>query len=123
MNHSLARRYRLNQALVDDLVTVLSAHPAGCRRWTLMRAMRALSEKANREVSPKFEDDVERAFRHHCEGDSVRTTMTETLPVLFFRPRDSVGEVWALHTARTPSTEHVSQAAPDEVLRESQTAW
>ncbi|HEY1710015.1 MAG TPA: hypothetical protein VGG10_17220 [Rhizomicrobium sp.] len=92
------RRLRLDRALIHDLVTVLSAHPAGVRRWTLMRSMRALAEKANREVTPKFEDDVERAFRRLCEGDSVYTALPEKPPALFFRPKDSVGEVWAVHS-------------------------
>jgi hypothetical protein len=96
-HHSLARRYRLDQALLEDLVTVLLANPGGLRRWTLMRAMRRLSEKANREITPKFEDDVERTFRHHCDGDSVRTALTEALPVLFYRPKESVGEVWSVY--------------------------
>jgi len=92
----MSKRYRLNQALVDDLVAVLSAHPAGLRRWTLMRAMRAMSEHGGRDISPKFEDDVERAFRHHCEGDAVHLGQAEELEALFFRPKGSVGEVWAM---------------------------
>jgi hypothetical protein len=86
----------MDQALVHDLISVLSQHPTGLRRWTLMRSMRALSEKAHREVTPKFEDDVERAFRHHCEGDSVHAALRDKPAALFYRPKESVGEVWAV---------------------------
>lgn len=95
-SHAAVRRYRLDAVLLRDLVTVLSAHRGGLRRWTLMRAMRTLSEKANREVTPKFEDDVERAFRHYCEGDAVHAGLSEKPQPLFYRPKESVGEVWAL---------------------------
>jgi hypothetical protein len=99
----LAGRYRLDPALLEDLVTVLLAHPGGLRRWTLMRAMRSLSEKANREITPRFEDDVERTFRHHCEGDSIRSSLSGDIPVIFFRPTDSVGEVWSVYADRVRS--------------------
>jgi hypothetical protein len=93
----MSRRLRADRALILDLISVLSQQPTGLRRWSVMRAMKTLSEKANREVSPKFEDDVERAFRRHCEGDSVHTGMADKPQVLFFRPKESVGEVWAVH--------------------------
>jgi hypothetical protein len=92
-------RMRSDSALVSDLVTVLLSHPAGLRRWSVMRAMRTRAEKANREVTPKFEDDVERVFRRHCTGDSVRAGLSTQLDELFHRPKESVGEVWAANTA------------------------
>lgn len=92
-------RMRSDSALVTDLVTVLLSHPAGLRRWSVMRAMRMRAEKANREVTPKFEDDVERVFRRHCTGDSVRAGLATPLDELFHRPKESVGEVWAANTA------------------------
>ena len=55
-------RMRADQTLLLDLIAVLTANKAGLRRWSVMRAMRQRAEKANREVTPKFEDDVERAF-------------------------------------------------------------
>jgi hypothetical protein len=90
-----ANRKPVDQSCLADLVAVLKASPAGLRRWSVMRAMRARAEKANREVSPKFEDDVERVFRRHCAGDSVRATAGEPLE-LFHRPKEKAGEVWAL---------------------------
>lgn len=66
-----------------------------------MRAMRARAAARSREIPPKFEDDVERVFRRHCAGDSVRAGMTaEPTSELFYRPNDRAGEVWALNAAQ-----------------------
>jgi hypothetical protein len=93
-------RKRVDQSCLADLIAVLEANPRGLRRWSVMRAMRARAEKANREISPKFEDDVERVFRRFCEGDAVRAGMTDTSEELFFRPQETAGEVWAVHAER-----------------------
>jgi hypothetical protein len=90
------QRRRADQAYIADLIAVLRANPAGLRRWSVMRAMRVRAEKANREITPKFEDDVERVFRRYCAGDSVRAGMSETLVELFHRPKEKAGEVWAV---------------------------
>jgi hypothetical protein len=90
----------VDPACLADLIAVLESHPRGLRRWSVMRAMRARAEKAHREVTPKFEDDVERVFRRHCEGDAVRAGSTNTAEELFFRPKETAGEVWAVHLAR-----------------------
>ena len=90
----------VNPACISDLIAVLGPHPRGLRRWSVMRAMRVRAEKAGRDVSPKFEDEVERVFRRFCEGDSVRANMTDTAEELFFRPKETAGEVWAVHLAR-----------------------
>ena len=90
----------VNPSCIADLIAVLEPHPRGLRRWSVMRAMRTHAEKAGREVSPKFEDDVERVFRRFCEGDSVRANMTDATEELFFRPKETAGEVWAVHPAR-----------------------
>jgi hypothetical protein len=90
-----AQPRRTDNPLLADLIAVLLANPAGLRRWSVMRAMRTRAEKANREVSPKFEDDVERVFRRHCTGDSVRASAGGDLVELFHRPKEKAGEVWA----------------------------
>jgi hypothetical protein len=92
-------RMRADQTLLLDLIAILMANKAGLRRWSVMRAMRQRAEKANREVTPKFEDDVERAFRKLCEGDAVRGTASPET-ALFFRPKEKAGEVWAIHADR-----------------------
>lgn len=65
-----------------------------------MRGMRIRAEKAGCDVSPKFEDDVERVFRRFCEHDSVRANMTDEAEELYFRPKETAGEVWAVHPTR-----------------------
>lgn len=90
-------RLRADQTILNDLIAVLMANKAGLRRWSVMRAMRTKAEKANRDVSPKFEDDVERAFRKFCEGDPVRTGNAAAATAIFFRPKEKAGEVWAVY--------------------------
>ncbi len=91
-----SQRKPADQSFLPDLIAVLMAHPAGLRRWSVMRAMRLKSEKAGREVSPKFEDDVERVFRRYCQGDAVRAGMSNAPGELFHRPKEKAGEVWAV---------------------------
>lgn len=91
------QRKRVDQSCLQDLIAVLLASPAGLRRWSVMRAMRVRAEKAHREVSPKFEDDVERVFRRFCEGDSSRAGMNEPASEIFHRPKEKTGEVWAVY--------------------------
>lgn len=87
-----AMRHRHDRGLLGDLTAVLEEHPAGLRRWSVMRAMRKRRERGGHEISPKFEDDVERLFREYCVSDPPREN--ETRP--FFRPKDKAGEVWAV---------------------------
>ena len=90
------RPSRTEMSLLRDLVTVLKPHARGLRKWSVMRAMRL---RQSREISLKFEQDVERIFRRYCVGEATLMACTaETAP--FFRPRDTAGEVWALHPDR-----------------------
>jgi hypothetical protein len=85
--------------LLGELICILKLHPKGLRRWSVMRAMRETRKLQSREVPPKFEQDVERVFRRYCVDESaLRVCGREEAP--FFRPRETAGEVWAVHPAR-----------------------
>jgi hypothetical protein len=78
--------------IVEELVAALAPHPHGLRRWSVMRAIRASREARAHEIPLKLEADVERIFRQFCRGDVARASDR----VLFCRPAEKAGEVWAL---------------------------
>jgi hypothetical protein len=101
-------RTRHDRTLLNDLVAVLEANPAGLRRWSVMRAMRTRRERAGHEITLKFEDEIERLFREYCVTEPPREN--ETRP--FFKPKEKAGEVWAVDPARLgPFLEHAHEAA------------
>ena len=90
--------------LVGELVAVLARHPAGLRRWSVMRAIRAARSKAAKPIPQKFEEQVERTFRRFsaCATDGESRVCTEN-EAPFYRPAETAGEVWALHPDRAAS--------------------
>jgi len=91
--------------IVEELVAALAPHPAGLRRWSVMRAIRKGREAALREIPLKLEADVERTFRQFCSGDGVRASGK----ALFYRPAEKAGEVWALAARPDESIEPAPQ--------------
>jgi hypothetical protein len=106
-------REQSDRALLLDLLALLEANPTGLRRWSVMRAMRARRAAAGHEIAPKFEDDVERVFREHC--DTGLATLAIASPArenrIFYRPKDRAGEVWAVKSER--ASERASRTAPE----------
>jgi hypothetical protein len=91
------------RANVLDLIRVLLPYPGGLRRWSIMRAIRSRREKERGEISLKFEDEIERAFRRFCAGEAPpkgANTCCTAENALFHRPKEKAGEVWAVNRHR-----------------------
>jgi hypothetical protein len=96
-----ARKLRADQPILFELIKVLAPHPGGLRRWSVMRAIRNDRERASRDISQKFEDEVERTFRRFCaDADDAKTRTCDATEALFYRPREKAGEVWAIFPDR-----------------------
>ncbi len=79
-----------------------------------MRAMRKAWESTQREVTQKFEDEVERNFRHFSADDDWSKSH-ENAPehALFFRPREKAGEVWAANPEQVRAWLAINTAQTD----------
>lgn len=96
-----AREHRIDRSYVADLIELLTLHPNGLRRWSVMRALRANRDDAGRDIPQKFEDDVERVFRRFCAGtESAKAAGQMSEEALFYRPKERAGEVWAVFQDR-----------------------
>ena len=98
-------RHAPRPTIVEELVAALEPHPGGLRRWSVMRAIRKNREAVAREIPLKLESDIERTFRQFCRGDGMRASGT----VLFYRPAEKAGEVWALDPDHAVAGEIPSQ--------------
>jgi hypothetical protein len=98
-------RHASRPTIVEELIAALAPHPRGLRRWSVMRAIRKSRAAVAREIPLKLESDVERTFRQFCRNDGMRASGA----VLFCRPAEKAGEVWALDTCFASTNETPSQ--------------
>jgi hypothetical protein len=89
---------RAEQPIVLEIIRVLKPHPRGLRRWSVMRDIRNNREAASKDIPQKLEANVERIFRRFCAGTDTSTCNARN--ALFFRPQETAGEVWAVHSDR-----------------------
>lgn len=97
----LSRQSEVERVDLLDLIQVLLPYPGGLRRWSVMRAIRSLRENRDMEISPKFEDEIERVFRKFCAGKPPAGAVKDhPEAALFHRPSEKAGEVWAVNPNR-----------------------
>jgi hypothetical protein len=95
------QKLRADRAILTELVKVLTPHPGGLRRWSVVRAIRKERENAARDIPQKFEDEIERTFRRFCaDSQNGKTRTCAPQHELFYRPKDKAGEVWAVIPGR-----------------------
>ncbi len=112
-----ARRLRADKPILIELINVLTRHPGGLRRWSVMSAIRKSRENAAREIPQKFEDEIERTFRRFCaDADNAKTRLCAAEDAFFYRPKDKAGEVWAVIPDRAKAW---IDAAPAASLKSS----
>jgi MoaA/NifB/PqqE/SkfB family radical SAM enzyme len=100
-SNSDSPKMRTDRAILSELIKVLSPHPSGLRRWSVMRAIRKEREAASRDIPQKFEDEIERTFRRYrAESENAKTRNCAPENELFYRPKDKAGEVWAVIPGR-----------------------
>lgn len=100
-SNSDSQKMRSDRAILNELIKVLTPHPNGLRRWSVMRAIRKDRESASRDIPQKFEDEIERTFRRFCaDSDNAKTRSCAPENELFYRPKDKAGEVWAVIPGR-----------------------
>ena len=109
-----SQKMRSDRAILIELIKVLTPHPGGLRRWSVMRAIRKERESASRDIPQKFEDEIERTFRRFCaDADSAKTRTCAPENEFFYRPKDKAGEVWAVIPARTEASLDENDAGID----------
>jgi hypothetical protein len=106
------KKLRSDCLIVAELTRVLTSHPGGLRRWSVMRAIRKDREHAGQDIPQNFEAEVERIFRRFCTTlDIVGRGIRAPKDALFFRPAEKAGEVWAMIPPNLPWLEtEIAQA-------------
>ena len=95
------KRFEEDRYYLLELITVLKRHPAGLRRWSIMRTIRKNRELAGLPIPQKMEDTVENIFRSRCaDSDSFKKRGRAPETALFHWPQGKLGGVWAVYPDR-----------------------
>jgi hypothetical protein len=95
------KRFEGDRLCLMELISVLRRHPAGLRRWSIMRTIRKNRELAGTPIPQKMEDDIEQVFRSHCaDSESFKKRDRAPETALFHWPQGKVGGVWAVYPDR-----------------------
>jgi hypothetical protein len=100
---SEAIQLRHDAVILAELRAVLSAHPYGLRRWSVMQAIRKDRDRTGQDIHQNFEAEVERTFRRFCANENTKLSDGGLKDALFFRPSERAGEVWAILPDRASS--------------------
>lgn len=95
-NELAATKLRSDTIILTEIHAVLSAHPAGLRRWSVMQAIRKSRSRTGQAIPQNFEAEVERTFRRFCSNVKAKHGDGAAQDALFFRPSETAGEVWAV---------------------------
>jgi hypothetical protein len=94
------KRFEEDRLHLLELIRVLSRHPAGLRRWSIMRTIRKNREVAGLPIPQRMEDAVERVFRNHSADSEHKNRHRAPDTALFHWPQGKRGGVWAVHPDR-----------------------
>jgi len=95
------RRIEMEHLYLLDLIEVLLPHPAGLRRWVIMRTIRKHHQSAGRPISQKFEDAIERVFRNHCaDSENFKKRKFAPKKALFHWPQGKAAGLWAAYPGK-----------------------
>ena len=92
----VTRKSRTDAVILDELRTVLAAHPGGLRRWSVMQAIRKNRDRTGQDIPQNLEAEVERMFRRFCADAYKKHGGGISRDALFCRPSEKAGEVWAI---------------------------
>ena len=95
------KRFEEDRLYLLELIRVLSRHPAGLRRWSIMRTIRKNREAAGLPIHQRMEDAVERVFRNHsADSEHLKNRHRAPATALFHWPQGKRGGIWAVYPDR-----------------------
>lgn len=96
-----AKKLRLKNPYVLDLIWVLRPHAAGLRRPLAMHLIEKNRKQRGLPVPRTLPDTVQSAFQQYCENSDVfKKRKAAPSDALFYWPQGKGAGVWAVHPER-----------------------